>query len=57
MMLFHGNFRLSFLQIRYTDSERTAASATEFVKGVFGKEDAANVWYQTPTTPDPLLRV
>lgn len=42
--------------IRYTDSERTAASATEFVKGVFGKEDAANVWYQTPTTPDPLLR-
>jgi len=41
---------------RYTDSERTAASATEFAKGVFGKKDAPNVWYQTPITPDPLLR-
>lgn len=50
-------FILLFLQFRYTDSERTAASATEFAKGVFGKKDAPNVWYQTPITPDPLLRV
>lgn len=41
---------------RYTDSQRTKASAIEFAKGVFGKKDAQNVWYQTPTTPDPLLR-
>lgn len=44
-------------QFKHTESERTNASARTFAKGIFGKKDIPNVFFQELNSPDSLLKV
>ncbi|KAK4014322.1 hypothetical protein OUZ56_026848 [Daphnia magna] len=41
---------------QHTDTERTNASARAFAKGMFGKKNIGDVFFQKSSTPDTLLR-
>ena len=44
-------------QFKHTETERTNASARAFAKGIFGKKDIPNVFFQELNSPDSLLKV
>ena len=45
------------IKFKHTESERTNASARAFAKGIFGKKDLPNVFFQELSSPDSLLKV
>ena len=51
------NYIFLHIQFQFTDSERTDISAQAFAKGMFGKDDAKNIYMKKSQSPDLLLRV
>ena len=45
------------IKFKHSESERTNASARAFAKGIFGKKDLPNVFFQELSSPDSLLKV